>query len=79
MPFISNNDLPEKVQNRLPESAQDVFRVAYNEALERYSDPKRRKFNDTLQEVCYKVAWAAVKEKFAQKSDKWVSIHQMEK
>jgi cation transport regulator len=75
MSFNSNSELPKKVQNRLPESAQDIFREAYNNALEHYSDPKRLKFGDTQEETCYKAAWAAVKEKFTQKSDKWVAIH----
>lgn len=75
MTFNSNSELPERVQHRLPESAQDVFREAYNNALEHYSDSKRLKVGDTLEETCYKAAWAAVKEKFAQKSDKWIAIH----
>lgn len=79
MTFKSNSELPERVQNRLPETAQDLFREAYNNALGHYSDPKRLKYGETLEETCYRVAWAEVKEKYTQKSDKWVLIHPMEK
>lgn len=79
MTFKSNNELPERVQNRLPESAQDLFRDAYNKALERFADSKKLKYGDTREETCYKAAWDAVKEKYVQKSDKWVAISHEEK
>lgn len=74
MTFRFNKDLPPFVQNHLPEPAQDIFREAYNLALEKYQDPKRRDKNDTLEEVAYRNAWSAVKKKFVQKNQKWVAI-----
>jgi len=32
MPYPSNSDLPESVQNVLPKHAQDIYREAYNSA-----------------------------------------------
>lgn len=74
MPYKFNKDLPEFIQNHLPEQAQDIFREAYNNALEYYQDPKRRRTKESLEEVAHKVAWSAVKKKFVQKNQKWVSI-----
>lgn len=74
MTYKYNKDLPEIVQNHLPEQAQDIFREAYNNALEKYQDSKKRKKNDSLEEVAYKNAWAAVKKKYVQKNQKWVVI-----
>lgn len=72
MPYKFNKDLPNKIQNHLPEQAQDIYREAYNKACERYQDPKKRHVSDTIEEVAHKVAWSAVKEKYAQKNDKWI-------
>lgn len=72
MPYNSNKDLPDRVQNHLPEHAQDIYREAYNNAWEHYKDPKKRRVNESLEEVSHKVAWAAVKEKYIQKNDKWI-------
>lgn len=74
MTFKYNKDLPHIVQNHLPEQAQDIFREAYNQALEEYKNEKKIKKNETLEEVAYKNAWAAVKEKYIQKNQKWVAI-----
>lgn len=72
MPYKFNKDLPDFIQNHLPEQAQDIFREAYNHALEQYQDPKKRRTNESLEEVAHKVAWAAVKTKYMQKNEKWV-------
>lgn len=72
MPYKFNKDLPDSIQNHLPEHAQDIFREAYNAALEEYKDPKKRRTHEPLEEVAHKVAWAAVKTKYAQKNEKWV-------
>lgn len=63
MPYSSNDELPEAVQ-KLPKHAQDIFRAAFNNALKEYDDDEERAF---------KVAWAAVKNKYEKKDDKWVA------
>jgi cation transport regulator len=63
MPYSSNKELPEAVQ-KLPKHAQDIFRNAFNNALKEYDDNE---------ETAFKVAWAAVKNKYEKKDDEWVS------
>lgn len=57
MPYRSNADLPEAVRARLPAHAQDVFRAAYNRAIDEPSEepPDEREWR------ALRVAWAAVK------------------
>lgn len=74
MPYARKRDLPESVRNNLPEHAQDIFRKAFNSASEDYKDPeKRRQKSDDPEEIAFKVAWAAVKEKYAKKGGRWVA------
>jgi len=74
MPYSSNKDLPSAVQNHLPEHAQDIYRKAYNNAHEEYLDPKKRRggSEESLEEVCAKVAWAAVKKEYEKADGQWV-------
>ena len=74
MPYNSNKDLPERVQNHLPEQAQDIYREAFNSAWEQYKDPKKRYSHESQEEAAHKVAWSAVKAKYHQKNDKWMAI-----
>lgn len=73
MPYKSNKDLPDSVKNHLPEHAQDIYREAYNNSWNQYKNPEKRRGNESREEVSHKVAWSAVKEKYAKKGDKWVS------
>lgn len=74
MSYKFNKDLPDFIQNHLPEQAQDIFREAYNIALEQYQDYKGHKKHEPLEEIAHKAAWAAVKKKYVQKNQKWVAI-----
>lgn len=74
MPYNSNKDLPDRVKSHLPEHAQDIYREAFNNATKQYTDPHKRLGSESQEEVAHKVAWAAVKEKYTKKSDKWVPI-----
>ena len=65
-------DLPDFIQNHLPEQAQDIFREAYNKALENYRGPKQHRTHESQEDTCHKAAWAAVREKYVQKNEKWV-------
>lgn len=73
MPYASRTELPDSVINSLPEHAQEIFLSAYNSAYDEYADPKEREGHDTREEVAFKVAWSAVKERY-HKSDSgnWV-------
>lgn len=72
MPYKANKDLPQSVQNVLPEHAQDIYREAFNNAWEQYADPKERRGDTSQEETAHRVAWTAVKEKYEKKDGKWM-------
>jgi cation transport regulator len=64
----------KKQIDALPEKAQRTFRRAHSNALKQYKSPsKRRKKSDSPEAVAHKVAWSAVRKKYAKKGGKWVS------
>ena len=70
MPYDKNQNLPPSVQNHLPEQAQNIYREAFNHAFVEYQDPKKkRNKNDSVEEVCHRVAWSAVKNKYSKGAD----------
>ncbi|WP_414830808.1 ChaB family protein [Alteromonas sp. H39] len=73
MPYESRSDLPDSVTSALPKHAQEIFLAAYNNAYEEYAKPEDRDGDDTREEVAFKVAWSAVKQRY-HKSDSgnWV-------
>lgn len=76
MPYLNNNELPQKVKTHLPEHAQDIYRSAFNHAWEQYKFPEsRRNPNESQEQVAHKVAWSAVEKKYYKNEDgKWVEI-----
>ncbi len=69
MPYSNNSDLPERVQQALPDHAQDIFREAFNSAWDEYKDEESRRDNKSREETAYAVAWNAVKKEYV-KDDK---------
>lgn len=70
MPYQSNADLPQSIQQHLPKHAQDIYRAAFNHAFLEYQNPENRHNpSESLDAVCSRVAWAAVKKKYEKKSD----------
>jgi cation transport regulator len=69
MPYATNADLPPSVRHHLPEHAQDIFREAFNHALDSYGarEPAR------AEEIAFRVAWAAVKKQYRKVGDAWVA------
>jgi cation transport regulator len=72
MPYKTNKDLPKGVKHVLPKHAQDIYREAFNHAWEEYGDPDKRYKGDSLENTARKVAWAAVKHKYAKIGDEWI-------
>lgn len=67
MPYAVNDDLPAGVRHHLPEAAQTIYRAAFNHAWITYSaDPAQ-------EEIAHRVAWAAVKRRYAKAGDRWVA------
>ncbi len=65
---MPEKELSESTQKRideLPSHAQEIYKEAHANALERYQDPdKRRDSNESAEEVAHKVAWSAVKNEY---------------
>jgi cation transport regulator len=59
MPYPQLEDLPESIKNHLPKHAQEIFRAAFNNALEEYKE----------EEAAFKVAWSAVKRDYKKGED----------
>jgi cation transport regulator len=59
MPYPTIEDLPESVKDHLPKHAQEIFRAAFNSALEQYE----------AEETAFKVAWNAVKRDYEKGED----------
>jgi cation transport regulator len=73
MPYDSNSELPEDVQDALPEHAQEIYRAAYNSAWEEYKHPEDRRGDASREETAHSVAWSAVKKEYEKDEDsgKW--------
>ena len=62
MPYEQIDDLPPSVKDHLPKHAQEIFRAAFNSALEEYAEEER----------AFRVAWGAVKRDYEKGDDgKW--------
>jgi cation transport regulator len=73
MPYKTLEELPEGVQNNLPEHAQEIYKEAFNSAWEQYADPEDRRDDASREETAHKVAWAAVKQEYYKnESGNWV-------
>jgi len=68
MPYQFDPVLPLPVRAHLLEGAQDIYRAAFNNALERsYSGDPRQ------EEIAHnRVAWAAVKRRYVKRGEIWV-------
>ncbi|MEX2524498.1 MAG: ChaB family protein [Gammaproteobacteria bacterium] len=72
MPYDRNADLPKPVREHLPQAAQTIYRKAYNSAWDEYKDPGKRRGDAGREETAHRVAWAAVKESYEKKGERWV-------
>ena len=65
MPYDNIRDLPDSVKDNIPSHAQEIYKSAFNSAWEEYKHDEER---------AHRVAWAAVKDKYAkdEKTGKWV-------
>lgn len=59
MPYESLKELPDSVQDHLPKHAQEIFRAAFNNAIQEYGEEER----------AFRVAWAAVKRDYEKGED----------
>lgn len=72
MPYKTTKELPDSVQNVLPEHAQDIYKEAFNSAYDEYKSPSDRRDDAGREEVAHRVAWSAVKNVYEKgDDDKW--------
>lgn len=69
MPYDRITELPDSVRGHMPKHAQEIYKEAFNSAWDDYRDPKRRRGKESREEAAHKVAWAAVKQKYAKGDD----------
>lgn len=64
----------KKQIDSLPKHAQHIFTKTHTNAVEQYKNPAKRRGGkrQSAEEVADKAAWAAVKNKYRKKGDKWV-------
>jgi cation transport regulator len=68
MPYSTNAVLPAPVRSHLPSPARTIYREAFNNAWRQYAKSGRR------EEICHRVAWAAVKKRFRKQGDIWIPL-----
>jgi cation transport regulator len=66
MPYVWNDDLPLNVRTHLPDSAQTIYRHAFNQAWRTY------RFDSAREEIAHRVAWSAVKKRYRKVDGDWV-------
>jgi cation transport regulator len=66
MPYRDISDLPDAVQQHLPQHAREIYLAAFNNAWEEYAGRENR------ESVAHKVAWAAVKKQYVKAGKDWV-------
>lgn len=73
MPYKSVRELPASVKDNIPEHAQEIYKEAFNNAWDQYSDSSKRRGDATREETAHRVAWAAVKKEYEknEKTGKW--------
>lgn len=69
MPYKHIGDLPDSVRDNIPEHAQEIYKEAFNNAWDEYADATKRRGDESREEVAHKVAWTAVKAKYAKGRD----------
>jgi cation transport regulator len=55
------------VKDHLPEHAHDIFRAAFNQAFQSHEGEPDQ------EERAFRIAWAAVKKKFAKAGSRWIA------
>ena len=69
MPYSRISDLPASVRDNVPRHAQEIYKEAFNSAWDQYADADDRRGDASREETAHRVAWSAVKEKYARGDD----------
>jgi cation transport regulator len=68
------SDRTKKQIDSLLHHAQEIYKEAHASALQRYTDPSKRRGGKRqgAEEVAHKTAWAAVKKKYRKEGNDWL-------
>lgn len=69
MPYRNISELPDPVRDHVPKHAQEIYKEAFNSAWHEYARQDERRGDESREETAHKVAWAAVKKKYAKGDD----------
>lgn len=66
MPYDTNADLPPDVRRQLPQAAQDIYRSAFNAAIDNTAD-------DPIEDAyAHNLAWEVVTRAYVKEGDVWI-------
>lgn len=65
MPYNNVSELPGQIPKHLPTRARHIFQKAFNTACEEFQKPSKRRDGSSIEQTAYKIAWNAVKAKYA--------------
>lgn len=71
MYYQNLSDLPQDVQETLPEAGQQLYMGAFNDAWQRY-DPESDSSEASKHDVVHREAWAIVEEAYVREGNRWV-------
>lgn len=60
MPYNKVTELPKQVKDNVPKHGQEIYKEAFNNAIDQYDGDEER---------AHRVAWSAVKEKYEKDED----------
>ena len=72
MPYLRRSDLPSAIK-KLPIHAQEIYRSAFNNAWQEYSNAGTRRGYISREETAHRVAWGAVKRRYVKSGGTWVA------
>lgn len=73
MPYDSNEALPNQIRKTMPSHVQDIYRVSFNSAWQKYKKSEEHLGHSELEEIAHRAAREAVEEAFHKEGDEWVS------
>jgi cation transport regulator len=62
LPYNKITELPKQVKDNVPKHGQEIYKEAFNSAIEQYDGDEER---------AHRVAWSAVKEKYKKEDGEW--------
>lgn len=68
-------EAPESTIEKLPRTAQEIFKEAYSAAWDKYRLRRNRRNDVSREEVAQRFAWTAVQQKYEKTAQGWMAIN----